>query len=346
MSACHVYLVFLIWCQVLNLSAAENEESAVDNENRGNGTVFTVPSNRPTSHSPGAGWETKIKGATSHGQGTASDYKLAQRNRLKKLKDYRFVFPYALSGNQKWSVSVLQQWSQPDNISISVELDRVEVILDLKKNTYLTTKDFQISYHLSNETVVTEKGTDLYQCYYQGSVRRYPGSQVSASTCSGLSALIIFNNRTYIIEPLEGDESGRHVAYRTEEFSRVSTNCGVKYSVQELTITDRFLPQPRVQKVVLREVKYLETVFVADKQLFEKHGSRDATVRHLLSVVNTLDMYHRPLKLRVIPVTIEVWEADQFAVDSNAAVTLTRFLNWKINRLNRRVKNDNAQLLV
>ncbi|XP_048455188.1 disintegrin and metalloproteinase domain-containing protein 12-like [Rhincodon typus] len=152
------------------------------------------------------------------------------------------------------------------------------------------TKEFQVSYYESNETVVTEKDTDLYQCYYQGSVRKFPGSQVSASTCSGLSALIIFSNQTYIIEHIEGDEAGRHVSYRTEDLSRVRTSCGIKHSFQELTVTDHFHSPRRVKRDVLSETKYLEVVLVADKDLLTKRGSREATVSLLLSVANTLDL--------------------------------------------------------
>ncbi|XP_072353979.1 disintegrin and metalloproteinase domain-containing protein 15-like [Scyliorhinus torazame] len=187
MFASCVCWVFLIWCQVLNRSAAANEETAADDMNAvRNGTLLTVPSNGANNHSPGAEWDTKIKGTASRGRGAASGSHFHQKKLLEELKDYKFVFPHVLSGKTNQSIAILPQRVYPNHISISMELEGEDITLELSRNTLLLPKGFQVSYYDSNGSLVTEKETELYRCSYEGSIRRFPGSQVSASICSGL----------------------------------------------------------------------------------------------------------------------------------------------------------------
>ncbi|XP_072434515.1 disintegrin and metalloproteinase domain-containing protein 12-like isoform X1 [Chiloscyllium punctatum] len=346
MSACKVCLVFLIWCQVLNLSAAQNEESAVDNENRGNGTVFTVPSNRPTSHSPGAGWVTKIKGATSHGQGTASGFRFHQEKLLEELKDYKFVFPQLLSGRGKRSIPILSQVWYPNHIRISVTLEGKDLILDLEQNRLLFPARFQVSHYDSNGTLVTETDTEMYRCYYAGYVRKFPGTQVSASTCSGLSAVIVFSNRTYVIEPVVGDADGRHLLYRAEDILPVPSRCGVRAPSPGLTLSDHLQRSQRVKRNVLQEMRYLELVLVADREMYIDLGSnKDAVVQRMINVVNAVNMYYRPFKIWIALIGVEVWTTNQILIDSNPSRTMNHFLHWRATSLLPRLHNDNAHLV-
>ncbi|XP_072432334.1 disintegrin and metalloproteinase domain-containing protein 12-like [Chiloscyllium punctatum] len=347
MSACNVCLVFLIWCQVLNLSAAGNEESAVDNGNRGNGTVFTVPRNRPTSHSPGVGWETKIKGATSRRQGTASGFRFRQEKLLEELKDYKFVFPLLLSGRGKRSISILPQSNFSNNLTILVELDGKNCTLDLSSNEFLLPRGFQVSHYDANGTLVTETDTGMYRCYYEGSVRRFPGSQVSASMCSGFSAVIVFNSRTYVIEPVVGDADGRHLLYRAEDLLPVPSSCGVRNLTLELNLTDHLQPSQRMGRDVLSETRYVELVLVTDQNLYQNMDSnRGAVVRRMIDIANTVDLYYRQFNIRIALIGVEVWTTDQISIDKKAPSTMTRFLMWRMNTLLPRLQNDNAHLLI
>ncbi|GCB81507.1 hypothetical protein scyTo_0022192, partial [Scyliorhinus torazame] len=98
-------------------------------------------------------------------------------------------------------------------------------------------------------------------------VRRYPGSQVSASICSGLSALIVFSNRTYVIEHLEGDKGGRHFVYRPEDLPPAPSGCGVKNAPPESILTDFLQGSHRVKRDLMSEMKYLELVIVTDNAM-------------------------------------------------------------------------------
>ncbi|XP_038648855.1 snake venom metalloproteinase kistomin-like [Scyliorhinus canicula] len=185
MFASCVCLVFLIWCRVLNRSAAANEETPADDVNAvRNRTLLTVPSNTPIP--PVSTWGNKIKGTASRGRDAASGYHGHQKTLLEELKDYKIVFPKVLSGKKKRSISTLRQSSHPDHISVSVEIEGEERVLDLSRNDVLLPRTFQVSHYDLNETLVTEKETESYRCSYEGSVRNVPGSQVSARTCPGL----------------------------------------------------------------------------------------------------------------------------------------------------------------
>ncbi|XP_072432375.1 disintegrin and metalloproteinase domain-containing protein 12-like [Chiloscyllium punctatum] len=347
MSACNVCLVFLIWCQVLNLSAAENEESAVDNGNRGNGTVFTVPRNRPTSHSPGAGWETKLKGATSRRQGTASGFRFHQQKLLEELKDYKFVFPKLLSGRGKRNIPILPQRNYPKNLSILVELEGKNFTLDLSSNKFLLPRGFQVSHYDANGTLVTETDTGMYRCYYMGSVRKFPGSQVSASMCSGFSAVIVFNNRTYVIEPIGGDADGHHLLYRAEDLLPVPSSCGVRNLTLELSLTDHLQPSQRMGRDVLSETRYVELVLVTDQNLYQNMDSnRGAVVRRMIDIANTVDLYYRPFNIRIALIGVEVWTRDQVPISKKASATMNQFLIWRQDTLLPRLHNDNGHLFI
>ncbi|XP_067903623.1 disintegrin and metalloproteinase domain-containing protein 12-like [Heterodontus francisci] len=339
----NVCLVFLIWCQVLSLSAAENEETTGDHVmGLRSGTLLKVPG-----HSPGAEWDTEIKGATANGQITASGYRSRQEKLFEELKDYKFVFPQILSGKRKRSVAVLPQRSYPNHISISVKLEGEDLTLDLRRNKFLLPRGFQVSYYDSNGTLVTENDTELYRCCYEGSVRRFPGSQVSASTCSGFSALIVFSNRTYIIEHVEQDKLGRHLLYRPEDLKSFPSRCGVKNTSPELTLTEHLQRSQRIKRDVLQELRYVELVLVADSEMYRDLGSdRGAVVQRLLKVVYAVDMYYRPFNIRISLIGLELWTSNPITVDTNAKDTLNRFLSWRKNDLLPRMYNDNAHLII
>ncbi|XP_041047494.1 disintegrin and metalloproteinase domain-containing protein 12-like isoform X2 [Carcharodon carcharias] len=347
MFASNLCLVFLIWCQVLNLPAAANEESPADDViTLRSGTLSAAPSDRPADHSPGADWETKVKGATSSGQGTASGYRFHQEKLLEELKDYKFVFPDVLAGKQKRSVTLLPQGSYPNHISMSVKIEGKDFTLDLSRNSFLLPIGFQVSYYDSNGTLVTENNTKLYHCYYEGSVRRFPGSQVSASTCSGLSALIVFSNRTYIIEHLEGDKDGRHLLYRPEDLPPAPSSCGVKNAPPGLTLTDHLQRSQRVKRDVMSEMKYVEMVVVTDNKMYQNLGNnRDVVVNRVLNIGNAVDLYYRPFNLRIALIGVEVWTSDQMTVSRDASVTLANFHRWRQNELLPRLPNDNTQFI-
>ncbi|XP_078397384.1 disintegrin and metalloproteinase domain-containing protein 12-like [Cetorhinus maximus] len=288
-----------------------------------------------------------FQGDPSLGAAGASDgFQSLQKKLLEELKDYKFVFPHVVSGKEKRSVAKPPQRSYPYHVSISVQLEGKDLTLDLKRNNLLLPRGFQVSHYDSNGTLVTKNDTELYRCCYEGSVRKFPGSQISASICSGLSALIVFSNRTYIIEHLEGDKDGRHLLYRPEDLPPGQSTCGVNNISLELTLTKHLQRSQRVKRDLLTEMKYLELAMVADNAMYQNLGSnKDAVVRRLLNIANTVDLYYRPFNIRVALIGVEVWSRDQIRVDRSASGTMNRFLRWRKSTLLPRMYNDNSHLI-
>ncbi|XP_048455916.1 disintegrin and metalloproteinase domain-containing protein 12-like [Rhincodon typus] len=274
-------------------------------------------------------------------------FRFHQEKLLQELKDYKFVFPQLVSGRGKRSVAVLPQRNYSNKLSISVELEGKNCTLDLRSNTFLLPRGFQVSHYDSNGTLVTETDSGMYRCYYVGSMRRFPGSQVSASTCSGLSAVIAFSNRTYVIEPVVGDVVGRHLLYRAEDLLPVPSSCGVRAPSPELTLTDHLQHSQRMERDVLAEMRYIELVLVADRNLYQNLGrNRGAVVRRMIDIANTIDLYYRPFNIRIALIGVEVWTTNQIPIDKQAPLTMMQFLKWRENTLLSRLQNDNAHLLI
>ncbi|XP_051888698.1 disintegrin and metalloproteinase domain-containing protein 12-like [Pristis pectinata] len=333
---------------VLNHSEAESEVSgSADGLVLRNGMLVAVPSNNTDSRSPAAVWETRIKGETVQGTASAADRSHMERL-LKELTDYRFVFPYIVSGKRKRSLTALQQGSYPNHVTILVDLAGEQLTLDLSRNTLLLPKGFQVSHYDSNGTLVTEQHQEPSQCYYEGSVRNFAGSAVSASTCSGLSALVVLSNRTYVIEYLEGSEHGRHLMYRPEDLKSVPSRCGVTNTSPGSTLAEELQQFHRMKKMELtEETKYVELVLVADNaEYLNQRKNKDAVVKRMLNIANTVDLYYRPLNVRIALIGVDVWSKNQVTVDRNPQKMLSRFLQWRKSTLLPRQYNDNAQLIL
>ncbi|XP_059821894.1 disintegrin and metalloproteinase domain-containing protein 12-like isoform X2 [Hypanus sabinus] len=345
MFASSLQLVLLLWCLGLNRSETESGEShGAEEPALRNGMLLAAPGNTTDSRSPAAVSEIRTKGATV--KGTSSDQLHVQRL-FEELTDYRFVFPYVLSGKRKRSLATSVQGSYPHHVSILVEFAGEQLTLDLSRNTVLLPRGFQVSHYDSNGTLVTEQDQEMTQCYYEGSVRGFSGSAVSASTCSGLSALIVLGNRTYVIEHLGEPEHERHLLYRPEDLKSVPGRCGVTNTSPVSALAQDLQHIHRMKRNILQEMKYVEMVLVADNAEYQVYGkSTKAVVKRMLDIANTIDMYYRPFNIRIALIGVEVWTQDQVTVDKKAGKMLTQFLQWRKNSLLPRLYNDNAQLVL
>ncbi|XP_052361711.1 zinc metalloproteinase/disintegrin-like, partial [Oncorhynchus keta] len=68
-------------------------------------------------------------------------------------------------------------------------------------------------------------------CYYHGMVQGHIYSDVSLSTCSGLSGFISLENRSYVLEPSTDPSSGSHRIYRSEQLNLTPGSCGHGFNI-------------------------------------------------------------------------------------------------------------------
>ncbi|XP_062903302.1 disintegrin and metalloproteinase domain-containing protein 12-like isoform X2 [Mobula hypostoma] len=350
MFASSLQLVGLLWC--LGLSRAETESEGSHGAEElvlRNAMLPAAPGNTTDSRSPAAASAIRTKGATVKGTSAADQLHVERAEQLfEELTDYRFIFPCVVSGKRKRSLAASLQGSYPKHISILVELAGEHLMLDLSRNTVLLPRGFQVSHYDLDGSLVTEQDKEPSQCYYEGSVRGFSGSTVSASTCSGLSALIVLSNRTYVIEHLGEAEHGRHLLYRPEDLKSVPGRCGVTNTSPVSVLIQDLQHLHRMKKMdLMEETKYVELVLVADNsQYLKEKKNNEAVVKRMVNIANMIDVYYRQLNIRIALIGVEVWTIDQITVDRDPQKTLPRFLDWRKNKLLPRKYNDNAQLII
>uniref|UniRef100_V9KDR3 Disintegrin and metalloproteinase domain-containing protein 12-like protein n=2 Tax=Callorhinchus milii TaxID=7868 RepID=V9KDR3_CALMI len=266
---------------------------------------------------------------------------------LRELHRYHgVIFPSIITRKQKWSMHLLQQNGSAGELLVSVETEEKQLILELRRNEILISKGFQVSYYDSNGTLLTEQSSDLSNCYYEGTVRGILGSRVAASTCVGLSALILLTNQSYVIEHLEEDEQGRHLMYKPEQLKSKERRCSLRHSFPEVA-KNSIEHSHRLKRSLSTEVKHIELVLVADNAEYRSaFHSKRKVINRLVNAANYVDLFYRPLSIRIALIGVEVWTVDQIPVDTNALGILKRFLQWRKFNLLPRLYNDNAQLVM
>ncbi|XP_069779455.1 disintegrin and metalloproteinase domain-containing protein 19-like [Narcine bancroftii] len=259
-----------------------------------------------------------------------------------KLFQYRVISPFIVSEGQMRNMDHIQQINYTDEIEVWVEIEEHHLTLDLRRNPFLIPQRFQVSYYDANGRLVTEQNSTLNRCYYEGTVRGFFGSQVAASVCSGLGALIILTNASYVIEHLEGDGHGYHLIFRPEHLKLKEIQCSSGHLISEY-----FQHPVQVKRSLGSEMKHLELVLVADRAEYQNaFNSKRKVINRLANAVNYVDLFYRPLYLRIALIGIEVWTTDQIEVDDSALTTMKRFLKWRKTNLLPRQHNDNAQLIM
>uniref|UniRef100_H3AZG6 ADAM metallopeptidase domain 15 n=1 Tax=Latimeria chalumnae TaxID=7897 RepID=H3AZG6_LATCH len=247
------------------------------------------------------------------------------------------------------------QGGYPPRLQCVLEAEGSDLLLNLEQNDKLLSGSPRLLYYLPNGTRVTEAAEALTNCYYQGSVKGFPHSRVSIGLCFGLSGLIVLNaNQSYGVEPLEGEQNGRHLIYRTKDVRLSDAKCGVSHGSHEHTVKKKKKKSNlynmcvyKLKRDVLSETKYIELALVADEAEFQSYRSLKRLKTRMLEIANQVDAFYRRLNVRVMLVGLEVWSSgDQIKVDRNPTDTLNRFLRWRKDHLLPRMHHDNAQLLI
>uniref|UniRef100_UPI00398E9E55 zinc metalloproteinase-disintegrin-like batroxstatin-2 n=1 Tax=Pristiophorus japonicus TaxID=55135 RepID=UPI00398E9E55 len=94
-------------------------------------------------------------------------------------------------------------------------------------------------------------------------------------------------------------------------------------------------------------MKHIELVLVADSVEYQSaFNSKRKVISRLANAVNYVDLFYRPLYIRIALIGVEVWTTDQIVMDDNALGIMKRFLNWRKTNLLPRLHNDNAHLVM
>ncbi|CAM5129452.1 unnamed protein product [Eretmochelys imbricata] len=292
-----------------------------------------------------------IASSRAQGENVASKLESSRQQMSKTQSEhYEIIIPYILNGEQWKPINGTDSKSHPALLKFLIQIESKQLVISLERNEGLLADSFTETHYLKDGTDVILTRNYTGHCYYHGTVQGYPDSAVSLSTCSGLRGLILFENKTYILEPLENATS-EHKIYQAENLKIASGSCGNQFNVSGITIDD--IPQSsqaftsRHKRETLKITKYVELVIVADNREFQRQGKDVEKVKQrLIEIANYVDKFYRPLNIRVALVGVEVWnDMDKCSITQDPFTSLHEFLDWRKLKLLPRKPHDNAQLV-
>ncbi|XP_030661363.1 disintegrin and metalloproteinase domain-containing protein 12 isoform X2 [Nomascus leucogenys] len=255
------------------------------------------------------------------------------------------------SGDLWIPVKSFDSKNHPEVLNIRIQLKSKELIINLKRNAGLIARSFTETHYLQDGTDVSLARNYTGHCYYHGRVQGYSDSAVSLSTCSGLRGLIMFENETYVLEPMK-NAINRYKLFPAKKLKSLKGSCGSQHNTSSIAANNVFPLSSqtwarRHKRETLRATKYVELVIVADNREFQRQGKDLEKVKQrLIEIANHVDKFYRPLNIRIVLVGVEVWnDIDKCSISQNPFTSLHEFLDWRKMKLLPRKSHDNAQLV-
>uniref|UniRef100_A0A8B9DC30 ADAM metallopeptidase domain 12 n=1 Tax=Anser cygnoides TaxID=8845 RepID=A0A8B9DC30_ANSCY len=206
-------------------------------------------------------------------------------------KDYEITSPVLLNGEKWRPANSIYSKNHPALLQVVVQAEGKHLVIQLERNEGLLASSFTETHYLKDGTDVVLSRNYTGHCYYHGNVRGYPDSSVSLSTCSGLRGIIVFANKSYILEPIEGATT-EHKIYRAENLKIVPGSCGHQLDISAMRSHDttHHSQAGRYKRETLKTTKYVELVIVADNREFQRQGKDVEKIKQrLIEIANYVD---------------------------------------------------------
>ncbi|XP_003420406.2 disintegrin and metalloproteinase domain-containing protein 1a-like [Loxodonta africana] len=221
--------------------------------------------------------------------------------------------------------------------------------LKVKKDYFVS--DFRVfSYH--NGILEQDMPFISQDCYYEGYIEGVPGSLVSVNTCSGLKGILIKEEQSYGIEPVESSKRFEHVLYTLAHQAPVSCSVTSNKNQQGVSISrqqgSRKLHNLGVPSYLWSHTKYVEMFVVVNHQRFQMWGSNvNKTIQGVMDIIALANSFTRGINTEVVLAGMEIWtEGDLIEVPVDLRVTLRNFNSWRQQKLFSRAKHDVAHMIV
>ncbi|XP_060624602.2 disintegrin and metalloproteinase domain-containing protein 12 [Anolis sagrei] len=280
-------------------------------------------------------------------QGGDAESKWIPKN---KPEQYEITVPYFMNGQQWKPMKNFDSQIHPARLKFRIQAEREQLVISLERNDGLFAGNFTETHYLEDGTGAVLMHNYTNHCYYHGHVQDYAISAVSMSTCFGLRGLISFEDKAYILEPLEG-ATNEHIIYRATSLKLAPGSCGHHLNISAVTLENTVQSiqtfASRHKRDALKSTKYVELIVVADNREFQRQGKDLEKVKlRLIEMANYVDKFYRPLNIRIALVGVEIWnDADKCTVTQDPFTTLHEFLDWRKLKLLPRKPHDNAQLV-
>ncbi|XP_047410507.1 disintegrin and metalloproteinase domain-containing protein 12 [Sciurus carolinensis] len=263
---------------------------------------------------------------------------------------YEVASAFLLNGDLGIPVKGDGAKDHPEVLNVHMQLESRELVINLERNEGLIASGFTETHYLQDGTDVSLTRNYTGHCYYHGHVQGYDDSVASLSTCSGLRGLIMFENKTYILEPM-ANATSRFKLYPAKDLRSSWGWCGSQHNgtghPADLFHPASQTPPRRHKRETLKMTKYVELVIVADNREFQRQGKDLEKVKQrLIEIANHVDKFYRPLNIRIVLAGVEVWtDSDKCSISQDPFTSLHEFLDWRRMKLLPRKSHDNAQLI-
>uniref|UniRef100_A0A670YZZ7 ADAM metallopeptidase domain 12 n=1 Tax=Pseudonaja textilis TaxID=8673 RepID=A0A670YZZ7_PSETE len=246
--------------------------------------------------------------------------------RREQVEHFGITIPYLLSGKPWKPIKNIFEQTHPAMLKFLIQAESEQLVISLERNETDLYNNNNKEWNTLN--ICTKIIYGILELI------------LFSLTCSGLRGIIFFEDRAYILEPLEGAVS-EHIIYRLKHPNLILGTCGHHLNLTGLTLRDTH------KRETLKSTKYVELVIVADNREFQRQGKDVEKVKlRLIEIANYVDRFYRPLNIRIALVGIEVWnDVDKCTVTQDPFTTLHEFLDWRKMKLLPRKPHDNAQLV-
>ncbi|XP_004483076.2 disintegrin and metalloproteinase domain-containing protein 1-like [Dasypus novemcinctus] len=237
-----------------------------------------------------------------------------------------------------------------DKASYALIMQGQEQVLHLTvKKDYFVSNFPVYSYHngiLGQETPFISR-----DCHFEGYIEGVPGSFVSVNTCSGLKGILIKEEKSYGIEPMDSSKGFEHVLYTMAHQAQGSCNVTSEESQAVSTRRQQGSRKPRSTQslsYLWSHTKYVEMFVVVNNQRFQMWGSDvNETVQRVMDIIALANSFTRAINTELVLVGMEIWsEGDLTEVPVDLQVALSNFNRWRQKQLFNRVNYDVAHMIV
>ncbi|XP_004448246.2 disintegrin and metalloproteinase domain-containing protein 1-like [Dasypus novemcinctus] len=237
-----------------------------------------------------------------------------------------------------------------DKASYALIMQGQEQVLHLTvKKDYFVSNFPVYSYHngiLGQETPFISR-----DCHFEGYIEGVPGSFVSVNTCSGLKGILIKEEKSYGIEPMDSSKGFEHVLYTVAHQAQGSCNVTSEESQAVSTRRQQGSRKPRSTQslsYLWSHTKYVEMFVVVNNQRFQMWGSDvNETVQRVMDIIALANSFTRAINTELVLVGMEIWsEGDLTEVPVDLQVALSNFNRWRQKQLFNRVNYDVAHMIV
>uniref|UniRef100_A0A2K5QGW2 Fertilin alpha-I n=1 Tax=Cebus imitator TaxID=2715852 RepID=A0A2K5QGW2_CEBIM len=238
-------------------------------------------------------------------------------------------------------------------------VEKASYLLFMESQKHLVHLKVKRSHFVNNFPVYTYHNGILGQespfishdCHYEGYIEGVSGSFVSVNTCEGLRGILIKEEKSYSIEPMESSRRFEHVLYTMAHQARESCSVTPTDSHVGSTSWQQGSKKPhdlQALSYLWSHPKYVEMFVVVNNQRFQMWGSNvNETVQRVVDVIALANSFTRGINTEVVLAGMEIWtERELIEVAVDLQVTLRNFNRWRREMLFHRAKHDVAHMIV